>query len=131
VTVLLGFHRALALLAACAVLASCEANSRQIDDQIVEVGCGLCQFKIEGNPSCYWAVRIKGVDGVDPAPLMARGDVLPSSTEHDSHGEGGMCQVTRTARVSGTVYPTYFLASGFELLPLEPGTPSTPHEHKH
>lgn len=113
------------LVAAGAVLVSCEESSRQIENQIVEAGCGLCQFQIEGNPACYWAIRIDGV------PLMARGDALPSSAEHDAHDETGMCHVTREARVSGTIFETYFLASEFELLPLAPGTPATPHEHTH
>jgi hypothetical protein len=115
----------LAPIAACALWVGCEANSQQIENRVVEAGCGLCQFQIEGNPSCYWAVRIDGV------PLMARGDAIPSSAEHDAHGETGMCHATREARVSGTVYPTHFLASEFALLPPAPGTRSTPHEHTH
>jgi hypothetical protein len=115
----------LAFVLALMPLVGCGEGGEKVNGRIVEVACGLCQFHMDGRSDCHWAVRI------DDQLLMARGDALPSDAEHDAHGPDGMCSVEREARVSGTVYETYFLATEFELLPVAPDTTRTPHEHVH
>jgi len=114
-----------ALIAALCLTASCGDGGEKIEDRTVEAACGLCQFEMEGRSECYWAIRIDGKE------VMTRGDALPSDAEHDAHGPEGMCTVARQARVTGTLYETYFLATEFELLPVAPGVVATPHEHTH
>jgi hypothetical protein len=85
-------------------------NSRPIVNQIVEASCGECNFGMEGT-SCDLAVRIDGqayfVDGT-------------SIDEHgDTHAEDGMCNTIRQARVTGEIKNGRFVASSFELLPLD------------
>jgi hypothetical protein len=113
------------LLFVSGLLGACGDGGQQIEGQVVEAACGLCQFRMEGRSECYWAVRIDGKE------VMARGDALPSDAEHDSHGPEGMCTTPRRATVSGTLYETYFLVTDFELEPVVAGVVGTPHEHTH
>lgn len=122
---MLRIHVSLSLALSLAFLAACGSGSTELEGQVVEAGCGLCQFQLEGRSECYWAIRIGGKE------VMVRGDALPSDEEHDSHGPEGMCSMTRTAIVSGTLYETYFAATSFELQPVAPGAVPTPHQHEH
>jgi hypothetical protein len=116
----------LAIAAFASILAmGCGDGGKEINGQIVEAGCGMCQLHMDGRSDCYWAARIDG------EMVMVRGDALPSDAEHDSHAPGGMCTTIREARVSGTLYETYFLATEFELLPLAADAVPAPHEHVH
>ncbi len=79
---------------------------------VVEAACGECQFGLTGQ-SCDLAVRIDGkayfVDGT-------------SIDEHgDAHGDDGLCNAIRSARVTGEVKGDRIAVSAFELLPSEDG----------
>ena len=80
------------------------------EKQIVEAGCGMCMFGMEGT-GCKLAVMIDGeaylVDGAD---LHDQGD---------AHAHNGMCNVVRKAEVEGEVVKGRFKASSFALLPDE------------
>ncbi len=120
-------HLTLVTLAFVVAALGCGDGGKEIDGQIVQVGCGMCQMRMEGRTDCFWAARF------DDKQVMVRGDALPSDAEHDAHGPGGMCSTLRDARVSGTLYDTYFLATEFQLLPLpEDAVQTAPaHEHVH
>ncbi len=76
--------------------------------QVVETSCGECQFKMDGS-GCDLAVRIDGKSYfVDGAKLDDHGD---------AHGEQGMCNAIRKAKVTGDIKDGRFVASAFELLP--------------
>ena len=99
-----------ALLALTAV--GCD-SAEEIRDRTVEVGCGMCRFhRLRDDGKCYWAADFDG----NVVPVQ--GDVVPD--EANNHAPDGMCNVTRDAIVSGTLYPTYFLATRFELQPVAP-----------
>lgn len=106
----------LVLLAGCQPKHEVEQNRQQNQDasdipsfgQVVEASCGQCQFGMEGD-GCTLAVRIDGetyfVDG-------------SSIDDHgDAHGEDGLCNCVRKARVQGEIVDGRFVASVFELLP--------------
>jgi Family of unknown function (DUF6370) len=85
--------------------------------QVVDASCGECQFKLEGN-GCDLAVRIDGkAYYVDGAKMDEHGD---------AHGEHGMCNAIRKAKVTGEINEGRFVATSFELLPPdnEPSTQS-------
>jgi len=116
----LRFVRAAVVLLA---LAACGSGGTEVADRTVEVGCGTCQLEVEGE-GCWWAARLDG------RAVPVRGDALPE--DHDGHAPDGMCNVTRDAVVSGTLYETYFLATKFELQPVDPAAlaePVAPHTH--
>jgi hypothetical protein len=99
------------LVGVAALSVGCGSNSTEVVDRTVKVGCGMCQFGMPHPGGCYWAVEIDG------KVVPARGQALPS--DHDNHAPDGMCNVTRDAVVSGTLYETYFLATRFDLQPVE------------
>jgi len=76
----------------------------------VEAACGQCRFGLPGK-GCNLAIRYGGrahfVDGVDLDSLG------------DAHAADGMCQIIRKARVSGEFKKGRFVASSFQLLPME------------
>ena len=83
-------------------------DSQILVDREVEASCGECQFKMEGK-SCDLAIRVDGktyfVDG-------------SSIDDHgDAHGDDGMCQCVRKAKVSGTIENGRFTSTKFEVLP--------------
>ena len=85
-------------------------STTQVVNQIVESSCGQCQFGMEGN-GCDLAVRIDGESYyVDGAMLDDHGD---------AHGDDGMCNCVRQAKVSGEVADGRFTATSFELLPFD------------
>jgi len=76
--------------------------------QVVEAACGECQFDMEGN-GCDLAVRFDGKGYyVDGAKMDDHGD---------AHGDDGMCNVIRTAKVTGEIKEGRFVATSFEVLP--------------
>ena len=88
-------------------------DSTQVSEEIVvEASCGECQFGLPGT-GCSLAVRIDGkayfVDGSD---LDDHGD---------AHGQDGLCNAVRMAKVVGQVNDGRFTATSFELLPHDPG----------
>jgi hypothetical protein len=87
-------------------------------------GCGTCRFRLTSHPGCWWAAELGG------AVVPVTGPALPQ--DHDDHGPEGMCNVTRAAVVSGRLYPTHFIATRFDLGPVEePVDPSQVHVHDH
>jgi len=75
--------------------------------QVVEASCGECQFEMEGD-GCDLAVRIDGKGYfVDGAKMDDHGD---------AHGDDGMCNAIRTAKVTGEIKDGRFVATDFELL---------------
>ena len=79
-----------------------------LTSQIIEASCGQCQFGMEGK-GCDLAVRFDGKSYyVDGAEIDDFGD---------AHGDDGMCNCIRQARVSGHVNNGRFVAESFELLP--------------
>jgi hypothetical protein len=102
--------RTIALAATLLTVPACGDSSEEIHDRTVEVGCGMCRFHRRTDGSCYWAMRIDG----EVVPV--RGDAVPG--DEGSHDPDGMCNVTREAIVSGTLYPTYFSATRFDLRPV-------------
>jgi hypothetical protein len=82
----------------------------EIVDQIVEVSCGECQFGMEGS-GCDVAVRIHGKSYyVDGSSIDDHGD---------AHGEDGLCNCVRQAKVSGEIRSGRFVATSLEVLPVD------------
>ena len=79
-------------------------------DQIVEASCGECQFGLEGS-GCDLAVRIDDKSYYVVGALM----------DHygDAHGDDGMCNCVRQAKVSGEIKDGRFVSTSFELLPFD------------
>jgi hypothetical protein len=79
-------------------------------NQMVEASCGECQFEMEGD-GCDLAVRIDGNSYyVDGAVMDDHGD---------AHGDDGMCNCIRQAKVTGQIKDGRFAATSFELLPVD------------
>ena len=84
-----------------------EPATNTITDQIVEASCGQCQLGMEGS-GCDLAVRIDGkcyyVDG-------------SSIDDHgDAHGDDGLCNCIRKAKVTGAIKDGRFVANQIELV---------------
>ena len=78
--------------------------------QTVLASCGHCQFEMSG-AGCDLAVKINGENYyVDGTSIDAHGD---------AHGEDGLCNCVRQAKVIGQVKDGRFVASEFSLLPLD------------
>ncbi len=90
--------------------ASADAATVEVNDEVIEVACGMCQLNMDAS-SCEPAVRIEGktyfMDGA-PAEL----------TEHE-HDADGICMCIREAKVTGKVVDGRFKAEKFELQPQE------------
>ena len=85
-----------------------ESGSIEITNQIVEASCGQCQFGMEGN-GCDLAVRIDGKSYyVDGSNIDDHGD---------AHGDDGLCNCIRNAKVAGEIKDGRFVATSFEVLP--------------
>ena len=101
-------------------------NTSLVSSQTVEASCGQCQFDMQGTKGCDLAVRMDGKSYfVDEAKMDDHGD---------AHGDDGMCNCIRQAKVSGEVKDGRFVATSFELLPVEKtenGDKSKEGEHNH
>ena len=85
-----------------------------LTEEVVEAACGECQFGMKGN-SCDLAIRHSSGDFfVDGSAIDDHGD---------AHGEDGLCNCKRKAKVTGTIENGRFVAKSIKLLPLEK-TPS-------
>ncbi len=77
-------------------------------DQVVEASCGQCQFGMEGS-GCDLAVRIDGKSYyVDGSSIDGHGD---------AHGDEGLCNCVRKAKVTGEIKDGRFVATSLEVLP--------------
>jgi hypothetical protein len=87
-----------------------ESQPKEKDILILEAACGQCMFGMKEQRGCDLAVRMEGksyfVDGVTKSEIG------------DAHGEDGMCNVIRKARVSGAVVDGRFKAESFKFLPV-------------
>ena len=81
--------------------------SIQLVDQVVEASCGQCQFSMQGD-SCDLAVRIEGVS------YFVEGSLIDD--HGDAHGDSGLCNCIRKAKVSGEVKNGRFIATSFTVL---------------
>lgn len=88
------------------------AESSALTNTTVTVGCGMCQLGKSDDKSCKWAVEI------EDTPYTVEG-ALPH--DHDSHAADGMCKTKRTAVVDGELKDGTFVATRFELVPVEGG----------
>lgn len=80
----------------------------KITDKIVEASCGQCQFEMEGS-GCDLAVRIDGKSYyVEGSSIDDHGD---------AHGDDGLCNCVRKAKVTGEIKQGRFLAESLEVLP--------------
>ena len=84
-----------------------EKNDMSIH-QVVEAGCGQCQFGMTGKSGCDLAVRIDGkayfVDGTN---IHDHGD---------AHAHDGFCEVIRSANVKGEIVDGRFQSESFTLI---------------
>ena len=76
--------------------------------QQITVGCGMCKFDMPSNGGCYWAAEINGQH------YVVQGN---TPIDHQNHAPDGMCNITRTAVVDGTIEGRNLFAKRFELLP--------------
>lgn len=84
------------------------SNAVSVETRIVEASCGQCNFSLPG-AGCDLAVRINGTTYyVDGSGLDDHGD---------AHGELGMCNCVRQAKVIGEIEDGRFRATSFEVLP--------------
>ena len=93
-----------------AIDSAVEVRQVKMVGEVVEASCGECQFDMEGT-GCDLAVRIDGKGYfVDGSKMSDHGN---------AHGDGGMCNTVRKAKVTGEVKGERFVATAFELLPAE------------
>jgi hypothetical protein len=84
-----------------------QSLSTRIEGQIAEASCGQCQLKMKGN-GCDLAVRIDGQSYfVDGSSIDDHGD---------AHGDDGLCNCIRKARVSGEIKEGRFIATSIAVL---------------
>jgi hypothetical protein len=105
------------------LLGGCERTSQSttavsltLDDAIVDASCGQCNLGLSGS-GCELAIRTP-----DGESLFVHGFSIDEFG--DAHAEDGFCACVRKARVTGATEEakggTYFHATEFELLPIEP-----------
>jgi len=82
-------------------------SSQVITNQVVDIACGECQFKMKGK-DCELAIRINGKSYfVDGKGIDDFGD---------AHGEHGFCNAVSKAEVSGKIVNNRFKATNIKLL---------------
>ena len=85
-----------------------ESPTNKITDQIVEASCGQCQLGMEGN-GCDLAVRIDGKSYYVDGSLI--------DDHGDAHGDNGLCNCIRKAKVTGEIKDGRFVAESLRLVP--------------
>jgi len=92
--------------------------SLTLKEAVVDASCGQCNLDLQGS-GCDLAIRTP-----DGKALFVHGFSIDEFG--DAHAEDGFCACIRQARVTGHTEEakggTYFRATAFELLPLEPET---------
>ncbi len=83
-------------------------STAQIVNQLVEVSCGQCQLGMDGD-GCDLAVRIGGKSYF----------VVGSSIDDhgDAHGDDGLCNCIRKAKVTGEIKDGRFVATSIIAMP--------------
>ena len=77
-------------------------------NQVVEAGCGQCQFRMNEKSGCDLAVKIDGKSYfVDGTTIHDHGD---------AHADDGFCQVIRQAEIKGEIIDGRFKAESFTLV---------------
>ncbi|WP_410219920.1 DUF6370 family protein [Pedobacter sp.] len=84
-----------------------KAVSKSITNQVVEIACGECQFKMKGK-SCDLAVRIDG------KPYFVDGRKIDDFG--NAHGDDGFCNAVSKANVTGKIIDGRFKAEKIELV---------------
>ncbi|MCJ8498633.1 DUF6370 family protein [Chryseobacterium salipaludis] len=81
-------------------------GQQKIQNQTVDAGCGMCQFKLKTDKGCAMAVKIDNkiyhVEGLD------------KKTFGNAHAEDGYCKMTKKAVVSGEIKKGKFYATSFK-----------------
>ncbi|MEQ8768069.1 MAG: DUF6370 family protein [Planctomycetota bacterium] len=110
-----------AALMLCLVAASCSSEDEaasttqsemfvEVDGLKVDAGCGRCQFGLDDD-GCELAVRmLETTYLVDGSSIDDHGD---------AHADDGLCNAVRQAEVAGRVEDGRFIATSFQVLPLE------------
>lgn len=99
-----------------------DAPVMEINAKVVEASCGQCKFGLKGN-GCDLAIRVDGkAYFVDGAKIDDHGD---------AHADHGFCNAIRQAKVDGKVEKGRFLATNFELMPVEETSTTEEHDHTH
>ena len=77
-------------------------------NQVVEAGCGQCQFRMTEKSGCDLAVKIDGESYfVDGTTIHDHGD---------AHADDGFCRAIRQAEVKGKIIDGRFKAESFTLV---------------
>ena len=77
-------------------------------NQVVEAGCGQCQFRMTEKSGCDLAVKIDGKSYfVDGTTIHDHGD---------AHADDGLCRAIRQAEVKGEIIDGRFKAESFTLV---------------
>jgi hypothetical protein len=79
----------------------------ELTDQVVETGCAMCMFGMNGLADCQTAIRVDG------KVYLVRGSGVPDAEDHST----GLCHAIQKARVTGRLVGDKFVASSFSLLP--------------
>lgn len=77
-------------------------------NQIVEVSCGQCNFKLKTQKGCDLAVRLNG-----KAYFL---DGIKIDDYGDAHADDGFCNAIKKAEVKGSIVDGKFKASYFKLI---------------
>jgi len=83
------------------------APVKPIKNQVVEMACGECQFKMKGK-DCDLAVKIDG------KPYFVDGKSIDDFG--DAHSKHGFCNAVRKAEVTGKIANNRFKVSSIKLL---------------
>ncbi|MFT7518758.1 MAG: hypothetical protein ACI9MC_000890 [Kiritimatiellia bacterium] len=108
------------------LMSACNTGT-PVPEQEIEVACGMCVYHMPQVSSCLWAANIDGKQ------YMVQSTQLPK--DHENHAPDGMCNMTRRARVAGTLRGDRFVAAKFQLLPAElsavPESPTFEKDEEH
>jgi hypothetical protein len=79
----------------------------ELADQVVETGCAMCMFGMNGLADCQTAIRVDG------KVYLVRGTCVPDAEDHST----GLCHAIQKARVTGRLVGDTFMCSSFSILP--------------
>ena len=81
------------------------AFGQKLENKVVEVGCGMCQYDLKTDKGCHMAINYNGkiyhVEGMDKKVFG------------DAHASDGYCMMKKQARVSGQLKGSKFHATRF------------------